>query len=100
MHISANSFGLKLATAFFVFLTMAVQRDEEVTGRDGSDENGCQLMVFKNNYNMKIPPIESATDVTPIPVTVNISITLLKVVEIEETDHSIHLHFHIRGRIE
>merc|ERR1712130_325614 len=64
-------------------------------GRDESDENGCQLIVFKNNYNKNIPPIGRAKDGSAIPVNVSISITLMKVIEIEEVDHSIHLQFKI-----
>ena len=78
------------------------RRCDQVTGeepdcRDKSDEKGCQLLVFKDEegYNPKIPPFESRRgDVIPAPV--NISITLMKVVEIEETAHSIKLQFEIR----
>ena len=63
--------------------------------RDKSDENGCQLIVLENNYNKNIPPIGNAKDGTPIPTNVHVSITLMKVVEIEEVDHSIHLQFQI-----
>ena len=77
------------------------RRCDQVTGeepdcRDKSDEKGCQLLVFKDEegYNPKIPPFESRRgDVIPAPV--NISIILMKVVEIEEVDHSIHLQFQI-----
>ena len=73
---------------------------DQVTGkepncRDESDEAGCELVVFKNNYNKNIPPIGSARDGSIIPVNVSLSITLMKVVEIEEVDHSIHLQFQI-----
>ena len=73
---------------------------DQVTGkapncRDESDEAGCHLVVFKNNYNKNIPPIGSAKDGSIIPVNVSLSITLMKVVEIEEVDHSIHLQFQI-----
>ena len=76
------------------------RRCDQVTGkepncRDKSDENGCQLIVLENNYNKNIPPIGNAKDGTPIPTDVSISITLMKVVEIEEVDHSIHLQFQI-----
>ena len=76
------------------------RRCDQVTGkepncRDESDENGCQLILFKNNYNKKTPPIGGASDGSVIAAKVNISITLMKVVEIEETDHSIHLQFEI-----
>ena len=68
---------------------------KEPNCRDESDENGCQLVVFKSNYNKNIPPIGSAKDGSAIPANVSISITLMKVVEIEEVDHSIHLQFQI-----
>ena len=77
------------------------RRCDQVTGdrkgrncRDKSDENGCQLVDFGKNYNKNIPPIESE-DGSVIPANVSISITLMKVVEIEEVDHSIHLQFQI-----
>ena len=63
--------------------------------RDESDEDGCQLIVFKNNYNKNIPPIGQTDDGSSVPAEVSISITLMKVVEIEEIDHSIHLQFEI-----
>ena len=68
---------------------------KEPNCRDESDENGCELVVFKSNYNKNIPPIGSAKDGSAIPANVSISITLMKVVEIEEVDHSIHLQFQI-----
>ena len=68
---------------------------KEPNCRDESDENGCQLIVFKNNYNKNIPPIKSGKNGSAIPANVSISITLMKVVEIEETDLSIHLQFQI-----
>ena len=76
------------------------RRCDQVTGkkpncRDESDENGCQLIVFKSSYNKNIPPIGNAKDGSAIPADVSISITLMKVVEIEEVDHSIHLQFQI-----
>ena len=76
------------------------RRCDQVTGRepncrDESDENGCQLIVFKNNYNKNIPPIGQANDGSVVPADVSISITLMKVVEIEEVEHSIHLQFEI-----
>ena len=68
---------------------------KEPNCRDESDENGCELVVFNRNYNKNIPPIGSAKDGSAIPANVSISITLMKVVEIEEVDHSIHLQFQI-----
>ena len=64
--------------------------------RDKSDEKGCHIMVLEEGYNKNIPPIERARDGSAIPAMVSISITLMKVVEIEETAHSIKLQFEIR----
>ena len=64
--------------------------------RDKSDENECQLIMFENNYKKNIPPIVLAEDGSnAMQVNVSISITLMKLVEIEERDHSIHLQFEI-----
>ena len=63
--------------------------------RDESDERGCRVVILKEGYNRKIPPIAKRLDGSVIPVEVSISVTLMKVVEIEETDHSIHLQFQI-----
>ena len=63
--------------------------------RDESDERQCKVIILKDGYNKNIPPIGRAKDGSAIPTNVSISITLMKVVEIEETDHSIHLQFEI-----
>ena len=63
--------------------------------RDESDEKECKVIVLKDGYNKNIPPIRKAQDGRAIPANVKISIILMKVVEIEETDHSIHLQFQI-----
>ena len=63
--------------------------------KDESDEKGCQVIVLKDGYNKKVPPIGRAKTGRAIPADVSISITLMKVVEIEEVDHSIHLQFQI-----
>ena len=63
---------------------------------DKSDERGCRLIVLEGDYNKNIPPIGKNTSMGGlIPARVSISITLMKVVEIEERDHSIHLQFEI-----
>ena len=78
------------------------RRCDQVTGnepncRDRSDEKGCKLITLKDEegYNKNIPPIDSGPDGSVIPADVKISIVLMKVVEIEEVDHSIHLQFQI-----
>ena len=63
--------------------------------RDESDEKGCKVIVLKDGYNKNIPPIGRTKDGRSIAANVTISITLMKVVEIEERDHSIHLQFEI-----
>ena len=62
--------------------------------RDESDESSCELVVLKDGYNQKIPPITTASGAL-VPVAVNVSITLLKVVSIVEVEHSIQLQFEI-----
>ena len=71
--------------------------DQVVQCRDESDESNCQILVLKESYNKRIPPITtvSATDFTVVPVQVDISIDLLKVVKIEEEDNKIDFQFEI-----
>ena len=47
--------------------------------RDESDERGCQLLVLKEGYNRKVPPIRSSNK-TVVPTQVSISLVLKKVV--------------------
>ena len=63
--------------------------------RDKSDERECKLIQLEGDYNKNIPPIGRTVDGSSVPAQVGISITLMKVVEIEERDHSIHLQFEI-----
>ena len=58
--------------------------------RDESDERNCQILVLKDGYNKKVPPIESDD-----PVNVSVSINLLKLVDISEGDYSIEIQFEI-----
>ena len=72
------------------------RRCDQVTNcRDESDEKGCQLIIFKDGHNKNIPPTGKTKAEVVVPTDVSISITLMKVVEIEEVDHSIHLQFQI-----
>ena len=76
---------------------MEQQCDQVVQCRDESDEVNCRRLILKSSYEKTIPPITtiSATNFTVVPVPVNISLLLMKVVEIEEVDHSIHFQFQI-----
>ena len=69
--------------------------NQESDCRDESDELRCKLIIFKESYNKNIPPITKEIGKKALPANVSISITLMKVVEIEEVDHSIHLQFQI-----
>ena len=56
-----------------------------------------KMIIFENNDNKNIPPIgtKQTFNGRADPVNVSISILLMKVVEIEESDHSIQLQFQI-----
>ena len=66
--------------------------------KDTSDERGCKILVLKDGYNQRVPPIGiTGREVkTLLPVPVKISLTLYKVVTIDEEGHSIELQFQIR----
>ena len=64
--------------------------------RDHSDEKVCKILVLEEGYNKRVPPVgkdERLKTLTSVPV--DVSLTLLKVVAIEEEDHSIELQFQI-----
>ena len=74
------------------------QRCDQISHcKDKSDEEDCILMVLEKSYNRKIPPITtvSATDFSLVPVDLNISMTLMKIVGMEEVEHSIDFKFEI-----
>ena len=84
-------------------IEMEERCDQVPDCRDKSDEVGCQLIDLEINYNKNLPPIGRLVEGkwitreggSVIPANVSISITLMKIVEIEEIDHSIHLQFQI-----
>ena len=51
--------------------------------------------MLESNYNKNIPPIGRSAEGGSVPADVGVSLTLMKVVEIEERDHSVHLQFEI-----
>ena len=55
---------------------------------------GCLILHLEYGYNKRVPPISSKS-LALIPAEVKTSLTLLKVVAIEEEDHSIELQFQI-----
>ena len=55
--------------------------------RDESDEDGCRMLVMKDNYNNKIAPFDFDYDASRvIPVNVNISMAVMDVLSISEVD--------------
>ena len=60
--------------------------------RDKSDENNCNLIVFEENYNSKVPPFtitEENNDL--IPAKIRVSTQLKNVLAISEFRHTIDL---------
>ena len=51
--------------------------------------------MLESNYNKNIPPIGRSAEGGSVQADVGVSLTLMKVVEIEERDHSVHLQFEI-----
>ena len=76
-------------------ITMEQRCNQIPNCRDDSDELGCQLLVVKDGYNMKIPPIVPTGGNDFNPTNVDISIRLLKIVSMEEVQHKIEFQFEI-----
>ena len=57
---------------------------------DESDEDNCRLIVFKDNYNSKVPPFTiNKVDKSVVPVKVQVSTSLMNILAISEFDHTI-----------
>ena len=69
------------------------ERCDQVTQcRDESDEDNCKLIVFKDNYNNKVPPFTvNPGDKSLVPVKVKVSTSLMNVLAISEFSHTIDL---------
>ena len=76
-------------------VTMEQRCNQIANCRDESDEVDCKLLLLKNNYNKKIPPIVSTGGDEFNPTHVAISISLLKIVSMEEVQHKIDFQFQI-----
>ena len=65
--------------------------------QDKSDEFNCRILALERGYNQNVPPVGTIDgEVIGLkPAEVNVSLTLLKVVAIEEEEHSIELQFQI-----
>ena len=71
-------------------VSMEQRCDQRSDCRDESDERNCNILVLKDGYNKRIPPIISGG-----PVDVEVSIHLLKLVDIDEENYSIKIQFEI-----
>ena len=66
--------------------------DQIMDCEDKSDENSCNLIVFEENYNKKVPPFTIIKkDHVLIPARVNVSTHLKNVLAISEFSHTIDL---------
>ena len=76
-------------------VSMELRCNQLTNCRDESDEMDCKLLILKNTYNKKVPPIIATGEANFDPVHVNISVSLLKIVSMEEVQHKIDLQFAI-----
>ena len=67
-------------------VSMDQRCDQMPECRDESDERNCNILVLKDGYNKNIPPINSSG-----VVNVSVSMNVLKLVDIDEDDHSIEI---------
>ena len=58
--------------------------------KDKSDENNCNLIVFEDNYNKKVPPF-TIEKKNLIPAKIQVSTQLMNVLAISEFSHTIDL---------
>ena len=66
--------------------------------KDESDEDTCNLIVFKNNYNKKVPPFTVMADFSVLPAKILVSTKLENVLAISEFSHTIDLKIQIKLR--
>ena len=73
-------------------IRMEERCDQIINCIDESDENNCNLIAFKENYNQKVPPFTiTITDFSVIPAKIRISTQLKNVLAISEFSHTIDL---------
>ena len=69
---------------------MDLRCDQLPDCRDESDEKNCNILVLKDGYNKRVPPLHFGE-----PVNVSVSMNVLKLVDINEDDYSIEIQFEI-----
>ena len=65
--------------------------DQIMNCKDESDEENCQLIAFKNNYNKKVPPFKITKNNSVLPAQIRVSTHLKNVLAISEFSHTIDL---------
>ena len=64
---------------------------------DESDEENCQMIYMKDNYNKKIAPfVFDKENNRNIPVNVNVSMSVIDIIKISEVDHTFTLKFRLK----
>jgi hypothetical protein len=76
-------------------VTMEERCNQLMDCKDESDEKDCRVLVLKNNYNKRVPPVTRGGGSSFNPAFVSISIALMKIVSMEEVQHSIDFQFEI-----
>ena len=71
-------------------IKMSQRCDQLPDCRDESDEKNCNILVLKDGYNKRVPPLNQGD-----PVNVSVSMNVLKLVDIDEDDYSIEIQFEI-----
>jgi len=70
--------------------------DQSVNCKDESDEDGCQMLFMKDNYNKKISAFKFDEKTKQnIPVIVKVSIAVKKIFKIEEVNHVFSIKFRL-----
>ena len=62
---------------------------------DRSDEENCNLVNLMKGYNKKNPPFSRLQNDTIVPTDVKVSMRFLRMVDIDEVDHTIYFQFEI-----
>jgi hypothetical protein len=70
-------------------VTMEERCNQITNCEDESDEVDCKLVILKENYNKKVPPIVATEGNQFNSTKIWISISLLKIVRMEEVQHKI-----------
>ena len=71
-------------------IDMEKRCDQTLNCKDESDEDGCQMLFMKDNYNKKIPPSKFDE-----PIVVDVSLAVKKILKLAEVDHTFSMKFRL-----